>query len=66
MKALAIIFYALGVCLLVASCFTTGTELTWWLGGGAILVLIVGCVLQYNIKKREMNELINDERNAHF
>ena len=48
MKTLAVIFYIIGCGLLIASCFTTGVALTWWLGGSAVVSLIVGCVLQYN------------------
>ncbi len=66
MKALSIIFYTIGAGLLVASCFTTGMALTWWLGGAAIVLIIVGCVLQFNVKKREVDSLINDERHSHF
>ena len=48
MKTLAIIFYIIGSGLLIASCFTTGVALTWWLGGFAVGSLIAGCVCQYN------------------
>ena len=48
MKTLAIIFYIIGCGLLIASCFTTGVALTWWLGGAAVVSLIIGCVCQYN------------------
>ena len=66
MKALSIICYVIGACLLVASCFTNGVALTWWLGGAAIVLLIAGCVFQYQLKKRETDDLINEERHAHF
>jgi len=66
MKALSIIFYVIGACLLIASCFTTTVSLTWWLGGISVVLLILGCVLQFNVKKRDVNNLINAERNAHF
>lgn len=66
MKALSIIFYTIGAGLLVASCFTTGMAVTWWLGGAAIVLLIIGCILQFSVKKHEMDTLINDERHAHF
>lgn len=66
MKALAIICYIIGACLLAASCFTNGVSLTWWLGGAAVVLLIAGCVFQFNQKKHDVDELINDERNAHF
>lgn len=48
MKTLAIIFYIIGAGLLIASCFTTGVALTWWLGGAAVVALVAGCVFQYN------------------
>ena len=48
MKTLAIIFYIIGSGLLIASCFTTGVALTWWLGGFAVGSLIAGCICQYN------------------
>ncbi len=48
MKALSIVFYAIGFILLIVSCFTTSIALTWWLGGLAVVALIVGCVCQFN------------------
>lgn len=48
MKTLAIILYIVGSGLLIASCFTSGIALTWWLGGGAVVALIAGCICQYN------------------
>lgn len=66
MKALSIIFYAIGAGLLVASCFTTGMAVTWWLGGAAIVLIIIGCILQFTIKKHEVDALIRDERHAKF
>lgn len=48
MKTLAIILYIVGSGLLIASCFTSGIALTWWLGGGAVAALIAGCICQYN------------------
>lgn len=48
MKTLSIIFYIIGSGLLIASCFTTGVALTWWLGGFAVASLIAGCVCQYS------------------
>lgn len=65
MKALSIIFYTIGACLLIASCFTVGA-VTWWLGGAALVLLIIGCILQFNVKKRDVDALINDERHTHF
>lgn len=52
MKTLSIIFYIIGSGLLIASCFTTGVALTWWLGGFAVACLIVGCVFQFKYTKR--------------
>ena len=52
MKTLAVIFYIIGAGLLIASCFTTGLALTWWLGGFAVASLIAGCVFQYNSSSR--------------
>lgn len=66
MKALSIIFYVIGACLLVASCFTTGVALTWWLGGAAVVLLVLGCIFQFNTKKHEVDDLISAERNAHM
>lgn len=66
MKALSIICYIIGACLLVASCFTTGVALTWWLGGAAVVLLVLGCIFQFNLKKRDVDELINTERNLHL
>lgn len=66
MKTLSIICYVIGACLLAASCFTTGVTLTWWLGGAAVVLLILGCVFQFNVKKRDVDELIDAERKAHF
>ncbi len=51
MKALSIISYAIGFVLLIVSCFTTGVALTWWLGGVALICLILGCVFQYQLTK---------------
>lgn len=48
MKALSIISYIIGSILLIASCFTTSISVTWWLGGIAVLFLIVGCIFQFN------------------
>ncbi len=66
MKTLAILFYTIGAALLIASCFTTGFSITWWLGGTALVLLILGCVIQFNVKKRELNQLIEKERQSHF
>lgn len=48
MKTLSIIFYAIGFILLLVSCFTSSVAVTWWLGGIAVVALIVGCIFQYN------------------
>ena len=52
MKTLSVIFYVIGAGLLIASCFTTGVAVTWWLGGFAVASLIAGCVFQYNSSSR--------------
>ena len=51
MKALYIIFYAIGCILLIISCFTTSVTLTWWLGGISVLFLIGGCICQFQVAK---------------
>ncbi len=51
MKALSIISYVIGSILLIISCFTTGIAATWWLGGIAVAMLIVGCVFQFQTTK---------------
>lgn len=51
MKAISIISYVLGSILLIISCFTTSVVTTWWLGGIAVLFLILGCIFQYNGSK---------------
>lgn len=51
MKTLSIISYVIGSILLIASCFTSGVTVTWWLGGLAVFFLIVGCVAQFNASK---------------
>lgn len=48
MKTLSVIFYIIGSILLIVSCFTTSISATWWLGGLAIVALIIGCVCQFN------------------
>lgn len=48
MKALSILFYAIGCILLLISCFTASVATTWWLGGFAVVALIIGCVFQFN------------------
>lgn len=52
MKTLSIICYAIGSILFIVSCFTTSVTLTWWLGGSAVLFLILGCIFQYNASRR--------------
>lgn len=63
MKTLSNISYVLGAILLIISCFVTTIATTWWLGGIAIILLIVGAVFQYNYKKKEIDETIKHERN---
>lgn len=52
MKTLSIIFYIIGSALLIASCFTTGVTVTWVLGGIAVVCLIIGCIMQFQVTKR--------------
>ena len=47
MKTLYIIFYAIGAILLISSCFTSTASLSWWLGGGAVVSLVSGCIFQF-------------------
>ncbi|MBD5292608.1 MAG: hypothetical protein HDS23_05075 [Bacteroides sp.] len=51
MKALSIIFYIIGSILLVTSCFVTNISADWWLGGAAVVALIIGCVCQFNANR---------------
>lgn len=53
MKTLSIIFYILGSVMLIVSCFITSVALTWWLGGIAVVLLIIGCVFQFNANQRQ-------------
>lgn len=66
MKTLSIIFYIIGSCLLIASCFTTGVAITWILGGAAVVCLIVGCIFQFNVTKKRQRYMyrsrVNHER----
>ncbi|MDE6810985.1 MAG: hypothetical protein K2J15_01400 [Muribaculaceae bacterium] len=55
MKTLSILFYVIGSILLIVSCFVQSVAATWWLGGSAVLALILGCVCQFNVSRR--NEL---------
>ncbi len=53
MKTLYIISYIIGSVLLIISCFTTGVAATWWIGGIALLFLVLGCVFQFNSSKNK-------------
>lgn len=53
MKTLSIIFYIIGSILLIVSCFTVSVSATWWLGGLAVVSLIIGCVFQFNANRDE-------------
>ncbi|MDE7160654.1 MAG: hypothetical protein K2O24_07435 [Muribaculaceae bacterium] len=53
MKTLSIIAYAIGSILLIISCFTVSVAATWWLGGIAVLFLIIGCVLQFHANRNK-------------
>lgn len=48
MKTLSILFYIIGSILLVSSCFVTNAAADWWLGGAAVIALIIGCICQFN------------------
>ncbi len=61
MKTLSIISYIIGSILLIVSCFTTGVAVTWWIGGIAVLFLILGCIFQFNVNKNN-NYLHNHNR----
>lgn len=51
MKTLSIIFYVIGSGLLIASCFVSTVSATWWLGGSAVVALILGCIFQFNANR---------------
>ncbi|MBD5370105.1 MAG: hypothetical protein HDR80_03020 [Bacteroides sp.] len=51
MKTLSILFYTLGAVLLLISCFVTSIASTWWLGGSAVVALILGCIFQFNVNR---------------
>ncbi len=53
MKTLSIISYIVGSILLIISCFTTGVAATWWVGGIAVLFLVLGCIFQFNNNKNQ-------------
>lgn len=53
MKTLSVVSYVIGSILLIVSCFTTGVALTWWLGGIAVVFLVLGCIFQFNTNKHK-------------
>lgn len=59
MKALSIIFYIIGSILLIISCFTASVSATWWLGGIAVVALIIGCIFQYQSSRH--NAVLRDQ-----
>lgn len=65
MKTLSILCYIIGSGLLIASCFTTGVAVTWALGGAAVLVLILGCVFQFNSNNTHHDDHIHHMHNVH-
>ena len=65
MKALSILCYIIGSGLLIASCFTTGVAVTWALGGSAVLVLILGCIFQFNTNHESNAERVDHAHNIH-
>ena len=50
MKTLSIIFYVLGSIALIVSCFLNSQEAMWWVGGAAVVLLIIGCFFQFVVK----------------
>ncbi len=60
MYILSIISYVIGAILLGISCFTINVATTWWLGGIAVVFLVLGCVFQYNATKKR--DLIHHHR----
>ncbi|MCM1290452.1 MAG: hypothetical protein NC201_05570 [Prevotella sp.] len=53
MKTISIISYIIGSILLISSCFTSSVSATWWLGGIAVAMLIIGCIFQFNAQKHD-------------
>lgn len=62
MKTLTFCTYLIGSILLIASCFTQNVTLTWWLGGGAVVALIIGCIFQFRTTKQQETNRINEYR----
>lgn len=60
MKTLSIISYIIGAILFIISCFTTGVATTWWLGGIAVALLIIGCIFQFQYKKADIYSNIHN------
>ena len=63
MKTLSIIFYIIGSILLIASCFTTAVNTTLWLGGTALVALIIGCICQFHSNKSTQINYHHDNYN---
>ncbi|MDE6679748.1 MAG: hypothetical protein K2J92_00155, partial [Muribaculaceae bacterium] len=59
--ALSICFYIIGSILLIISCFTASISATWWLGGTAVVALIIGCIFQYQSSRH--NAILRDQDN---
>lgn len=51
MKTVSIIAYIAGTLLLMTTCFLTNVALLWWISAIAALLLVVGCVLQFNYRR---------------
>lgn len=47
MKILSIILYIIGSAFLIVSCFLNNENATWWTGGIALILLVLGCVFQF-------------------
>ena len=61
MKILFIILYIVGSILLIVSCFINNELATWWTGGIALILLVLGCLFQFfganKNKKSDYNSL---------
>lgn len=53
MKTLSVIFYIIGSIMLIISCFLTGITATWIVGGISVILLILGCIFQFQDTKRK-------------
>lgn len=65
MRTLSTIAYAIGSALLISSCFIQSIELTWWIGGLAVVFLVIGCIMQFNIKKSMVHSYVRTNVTHH-